>query len=146
MRIETDLSILIPDEYVENISERVTLYQQLDNSKTEKDLEAFEKQLTDRFGEIPEQTKQLVNIVRLRWLAMKRGFEKLILKNGKLIGYFVSNKKSAFYQSEAFSKTLNFIQNNQKSCEMKQGEEKLSIVIGSIKNIVEAMEILNRMK
>ena len=145
-QIETDLSILIPDEYVENISERVSLYQQLDNSKTETNLMNFEKMLIDRFGEIPEQTKQLINIVRLRWLAMELGFEKLILKNGKLIGNFISNQKSPFYQSEIFSKILNFVQSNPKNCTMKQGEEKLSLVIEEIKNIGSAMEIFRRMK
>ncbi|MBI3500869.1 MAG: transcription-repair coupling factor [Bacteroidetes bacterium] len=145
-QIETDLSILIPDEYVENIAERVSLYQQLDNSKTENDLMNFEKQLIDRFGEVPEQTKQLINIVRLRWLAMELGFEKLILKNGKLIGNFVANQKSPFYQSEIFSKILNFVQSNSKICSMKQGEEKLSLVIEGIKNIGSAMEIFRKIK
>ncbi len=144
--IDTDLEVLIPDEYVENIAERISLYQQLDNSKTEDDLIAFEKQLIDRFGEIPVQTKKLINIVRLRWLAVELGFEKLILKNGKLAAWFVSNQKSLYYQSEIFSKILQFVQLNPRNCSVKQGEEKLTLSIEKIKSIDEAMEMLRKMK
>lgn len=143
-QIETDLSLLIPDEYVENVTERISLYQQLDSSKTENDLLSFEKMLIDRFGAIPEQTKQLINVVRLRWIAMKIGFEKLVLKNEKLTGYFVSNKKSLFYQSELFSKILYFVQNHSQICSMKQSEEKLLLSIKNIRSISDAMEILSK--
>lgn len=142
--IDTDLSILIPDEYVENISERVTLYQQLDNSKTEEDLITFEKQLLDRFGEIPEQTKKLINVVRLRWLAMELGFEKLVLKNSRLTAWFVSNQKSSYYQSEIFAKVLQFVQTNQKTCSMNEGENKLTLKIENIKDIEYAMDIIKK--
>ncbi len=142
--IDTDLSILIPDDYVESITERVALYQQLDNSKTEEDLFTFEKQLKDRFGEIPEQTKKLIGIVRLRWLAIELGFEKLVLKNGKLTAWFISNKKSAYYQSEIFSKILQFVQVHQNTCTMNEGENKLSLKIENIKTIEKAMEVLKK--
>jgi len=144
--IDTDLEILIPDEYVENIAERISLYQQLDNSKTEDELTSFEKQLIDRFGEIPEQTKKLINIVRLRWMAVELGFEKLVLKNGRLTAWFVFNQKSPYYQSEMFSKILQFVQTNPKNCSVKQGEEKLTLSIEKIKSIDEAIEILKRIK
>jgi transcription-repair coupling factor (superfamily II helicase) len=144
--IDTDLEVLIPDEYVENIAERISLYQQLDNSKTEDDLAAFEKQMLDRFGEIPVQTKKLINIVRLRWLAVELGFEKLILKNGKLTAWFVSNQKSPYYQSEIFSKILQFVQANPKNCTMNEGENKLTLKIENIKDIGGAMEMMKRMK
>ncbi len=144
--IDTDLSILIPDEYVENITERVSLYQQLDNSKKEEDLIAFEKQLLDRFGEIPEQTKKLISVVRLRWIAMKLGFEKIILKNGKLTAWFVSNKKSPYYQTEIFSRILQFVQNNPKSCSVNEGENKLALKIENINDVEKAIAILNKMK
>ncbi|MFI5164647.1 MAG: TRCF domain-containing protein, partial [Bacteroidia bacterium] len=144
--IDTDLSVLIPDEYVENIAERISLYQQLDNSKTEDDLINFERQMQDRFGEIPEQTKKLISIVRLRWLAVGLGFEKLILKNGKLTAWFVSNQKSPYYQSEIFSKILQFVQSNPKTCTMNEGENKLTLKIENIKDISKAMEMLKQMK
>ncbi|MEK6615527.1 MAG: TRCF domain-containing protein, partial [Bacteroidota bacterium] len=144
--IDTDLSILIPDEYVENITERVALYQQLDNSKTEEDLTTFEKQLQDRFGGIPEKTKKLISVVRLRWLAMELGFEKLILKNGKLTAWFVSNKNSPYYQSGTFSTILQFVQSNPKTCTMNEGENKLTLKIENIKDIDGAMEVVRKMR
>lgn len=145
-QIETDLSILIPDEYVENISERISLYQQLDNSRTENDLMNFERMLIDRFGKIPEQTRQLINVVRLRWLALELGFEKLVLKKGILIGYFIANPKSGFYESETFSKILNYVQGHPANCSVRQGEEKLSLVVEGIKSVAAAMEFMRKMR
>lgn len=142
--IDTDLSILIPDNYVENITERISLYQQLDNSKTEEELVTFQKQLTDRFGEIPEQTKKLISVVRLRWLAMKLGFEKLSLKNGRLTAWFISSQKSPYYQSDIFSKILLFVQDNPKTCSMNEGENKLALKIENVKDIDKAMEIIEK--
>jgi len=144
--IDTDLEVLIPEEYVESITERIGLYQQLDNSKTEEELIAFEKQLQDRFGLIPASTKKLLNVVRLRWLAVELGFEKIILKNKKLTAWFVSNQKSPYYQSETFSKILQFVQNNPKNCTIIEGETKLTLKIENIKDIGDAMEMLKRMK
>ena len=144
--IDTDLSILIPDEYVENIGERISLYQQLDNSKTEDDLVSFESQLQDRFGNIPEQTKKLISVVRLRWLAVELGFEKLVLKNGKITAWFVSNQKSPYYQSELFSKILQFVQNNPTTYTITEREKKLTLKIEKVNDIDEAMKILKHMK
>jgi transcription-repair coupling factor (superfamily II helicase) len=144
--IDTDLEVLIPEEYVESITERIALYQQLDNSKTEDDLISFEKQLKDRFGEIPEETKKLISIVRLRWLAVELGFEKLVLKNGKLTAWFVSNQKSLYYQSNTFLKIIQFVQSNPKTCTINEGENNLTLKIDHIKDIDGAMEMLKKMK
>ncbi|MFH1005027.1 MAG: TRCF domain-containing protein [Bacteroidota bacterium] len=144
--IDTDLEILIPDEYVENITERVTLYQQLDNCKTEKELSAFENQLKDRFGTVPEKTKHLLNVVRLRWKAMQLGFEKLILKKEKMTGYFTLNKNSPYFQSEIFSAVIKFVQQNPRQCRMREENEKLSLVIERINNVDNAFNILNKMQ
>lgn len=144
--IDTDLEVLIPEEYVESISERIALYQQLDNSKTETELLAFEKQMQDRFGLIPEPVKKLIDVVRLRWLAVELGFEKLILKNKRLTAWFVSNQKSPYYQSEIFSEILQFVQGNPKTCSMNEGENKLTLKVENIKEIKEAMLILQKMK
>jgi transcription-repair coupling factor (superfamily II helicase) len=144
--IDTDLEVLIPEEYVESIAERIALYQQLDNSKTENELIAFEKELQDRFGLIPPQVKKLLNIVRLRWLAVQLGFEKLILKNKRLTAWFVSNQKSHYYQSETFSKILQFVQSNPTNCTMTEGDTRLTLKIENIKEISEAMEMLKKMK
>lgn len=144
--IDTDLEVLIPEEYVESIGERIALYQQLDNSKTEDELLSFEKQLQDRFGAIPVQVKKLLNIVRLRWLAVELGFEKLILKNKRLTAWFVSNQKSPYYQSEIFSKILQAVQSNPKTCTITEGENKLTLKIENMKDIQDAMEMLKKMK
>ncbi|RLD53415.1 MAG: transcription-repair coupling factor, partial [Bacteroidetes bacterium] len=105
-QIETDMAILIPDDYVTNITERLSLYKDLDGAESEEELSIFVEHLIDRFGPIPPQTQELVNTIRLRWLAKEIGFEKIYMKNEKLTGYFLSNQESAFYQSGNFSKVL----------------------------------------
>lgn len=140
--IDTDLEVLIPEEYVESISERIALYQQLDNSKKEDDLVSFEKQMQDRFGLVPPQVKKLIDVVRLRWLAVGLGFEKLVLKNKKLTAWFVSNQRSPYYQSETFSKILQFVQSNPKNCTMTEGESKLTLKVENIKEVDEAVRLL----
>ncbi len=144
--IDTDLAILIPEEYVESIMERIVLYQKLDNSKTEAELTAFESELVDRFGVLPIQTKKLINVVRLRWLAVKLGFEKVVLKNSKLIAWFVSNQKSPYYQSDVFSKIIQFVQSNPTSCAINEGENKLTLKIEKVKDVDTAMELLVKMQ
>ncbi|TAL58798.1 MAG: transcription-repair coupling factor [Bacteroidetes bacterium] len=144
--IDTDLEVLIPEEYVESISERIALYRQLDNSKTEDQLVAFEKHLQDRFGLVPNQVKKLISVVRLRWLAVELGFEKLILKNKKITAWFVSNQKSPYYQSKKFSQILQFVQSNPKTCSMNEGESKLTLKIENIKDIDTAVSILATIK
>jgi len=139
--VDTDLEILIPETYVNNITERLTLYRELDESKTEEDLQKFQTNLVDRFGKIPDQTLELINTVRLRWLTMQIGFEKLILKNGKMICHFVSNQKSGYYQTEVFSKTIQFVQKNSKSASVKELNNKLTLTFERIKSITEAIEL-----
>lgn len=133
--IETDLELLFPDSYISNISERIKLYRELDNLESEEKLIEFENKLIDRFGKLPQQTKELLNIVRLRWLAINLGIEKIILKNNKMIGYFVNNQDSAFYQSPVFVKVLNFLQNNPKGIKMKEVKNKLTLSFENIKSI-----------
>jgi len=139
--VDTDLEILIPETYVNNITERLTLYRELDESKTEEVLQKFQTNMVDRFGKIPDQTLELINTVRLRWLAMQIGFEKLILKNGKMVCHFVSNQKSAYYQTELFSKTIQFVQKNSKSSSVKELNNKLTLTFDRIKSITEAIEL-----
>ncbi|MFT6211081.1 MAG: transcription-repair coupling factor (superfamily II helicase), partial [Bacteroidia bacterium] len=102
-QVDTDLEILFPDTYVNSIAERLSLYRELDNLKTAPDLTAFEKRVIDRFGPIPDQGVQLLDTLRLRWVAKAIGLEKLILKHGKLVCYFVSNPESDFYQGSTFT-------------------------------------------
>lgn len=118
--IDTDFELLFPDDYVNNITERLNLYTKLNNLKTEEELLKFESEITDRFGELPIQVVDLFNTVRIKWVATKIGFEKIIMKQDKLIGYFISDQKSGFYKSENFTKVLQFVQMHPIVCKMKE--------------------------
>ncbi len=142
--IDTDLEIHIPDEYVSNVSERIRLYRILDSIEEEKELIKFETDLIDRFGPIPYPTKDLLQIVRLRWIAEKLGFEKLIIKNNRLIAYFISDKDSSYFRSDTFVKILNFVQKKPTNFRMKEGNNKLTISIDEINHIEKAILILNK--
>ncbi len=144
-QIETDLEILFPDDYIPNISERINLYRELDNIGSEDQLKKFEEKLQDRFGALPHPTRELLNVVRLRWLAIDLGFEKIILKNNTMLMHFISNQDSPYYQSSIFSGILQFVQKNQESFQMKEGK-KLTLTVENIGNINKALEILKNMK
>ncbi len=140
--IDTDMEILIPDDYVNNITERLNLYRELDDSKNEEELMRFETQLKDRFGPVPEQTLELIHTIRLRWLAMETGFEKLLLKNNRMVGYFVAKQSSPYYQSEAFTSVLKFVQQFPKVCKMKETNGKLTLSFEEIKSVDDAVAAL----
>jgi transcription-repair coupling factor (superfamily II helicase) len=142
-QIDTDLEILIPDEYVSNITERLNLYKELDNLEKEEELEEFLKNLQDRFGPVPAPTLQLVDVIRLRTIAMDIGFEKLILKNNKLVGYFITKQDSPYYQSPAFTKVLQFVQENPRRCRMKEQNEKLTLAFDNVSSVRTAIETLS---
>jgi len=137
----------LPTDYVNSVTERLLLYKELDNLDEDKSLIAFEERMIDRFGPLPKPAKELIETIRLRWLAEKLGLEKLILKNQRLIGYFVSNPTSHFYQSEVFAKMLKFVQSQSKKCKLKEDKLRLSLTIMNVKSIEEAnavmKEILN---
>jgi transcription-repair coupling factor (superfamily II helicase) len=134
--------IATSDNYVNNIAERLNLYRELNDAKNEAELVSFEANMLDRFGPIPEQAIALIYTIRLRWLAMGIGFEKLILKNNKLIGYFIQNQNSPYYQSEAFTAVLKFVQANARTCKMKENNGKLSLSFENIKSIYNAIDAL----
>jgi len=140
-QIDTDMEILIPDGYVENITERLSLYRQLDDSNTEDDLSRFEAMLRDRFGPVPSPVEELIDTVRLRWMAMEIGFERLILKNKRMSGYFIQKQDSPYYQSEAFTKVLKFVQSN-RSVKMKENNQKLTLTFENVSSIKEAIAAL----
>lgn len=144
--IDTDMELLFPDDYINNITERLRLYRELDNIETEKSLQVFEKSLQDRFGPVPDQTKELLQVVRLRWLGIKLGIEKIILKNNTMIVYFVSNQNSPYYQSATFSGILQFLQQKPGTFHMKEGKNKLSMSAKNITSIVEAMTLLENLR
>lgn len=122
--IDTDFSLLFPDDYVNNITERLNLYTQLNEVKTEDELDAFEAKLVDRFGPLPDEAEDLLDSVRIKWVATKIGLEKVVMKNGKLTGFFIADQQSAFYQSPAFGRVLKFVQENAYRVSIK--EKKLS--------------------
>ncbi len=144
-QIDTDMEILIPDGYVENVTERLSLYRQLDDSRSEDDLNSFETMLRDRFGPVPAQVEELVDTVRLRWLAMNIGFERLVLKNKKMTGYFIPKQDSPYYQSEAFTKVLKFMQLHPKASKMKEMNSKLSLSFENVSSIKDASGMLSRL-
>jgi transcription-repair coupling factor (superfamily II helicase) len=144
--LETDFEILIPDEYVSSISERIALYKELDDINTEEGMETFTQHLVDRFGEIPKPTISLIETMRLRWLAREIGFEKLVLKSGKMIGYFISKENSPFYQSEKFSFVLEFIKNNPNTGKMYEKENSLRMSFDHVTELKRAIHLLTSLK
>jgi len=145
--IDTDFEILFPDDYVNNITERLNLYNKLSELKTEEELLQFEKELEDRFGELPIQVVDLLNSVRIKWSAIKMGLERVVMKQGKLVGYFIADQQSSFYQSDAFSKVLQFVQLNASAVKMKEKQTRNGLRllltfdrITSVKRALQALE------
>lgn len=143
--IESDFEVLIPDTYVENISERIRLYRELDNIPDEAGLEKFGQELKDRFGEIPAQVTGLMEIVRMRRRCMDLGIERLLVKNGKMIMYFVSEQTSPFYQSALFAAILRFVQLQILPCRFSEKNNKLSLVFTEITNIMKMSRYVREM-
>ncbi len=147
IQIDTDFELLFPDEYISNISERLNLYNELSTIKTEADLAAYEQRLIDRFGPLPKPALALLNSVRIKWKATQLGIEKLIFKQGKMIGYFLGDQQSNFYQSNRFMKVLKFAQTNGNLCKIKEKETKsglrLLISFDNVKSVNKALELIN---
>ncbi|MFP4090146.1 MAG: transcription-repair coupling factor [Cyclobacteriaceae bacterium] len=143
--IETDLEILIPEQYVNSTSERLSLYSKLDSLKNEEELKAFQAMLEDRFGPIPEQVQELISTVRLRWKAEKLGFEKLTLKSQTLKGYFASSEDQSYFNSDVFGKILHYVQQHPKSCRLKETKKRLILVLQEVENTYKAINVLDQM-
>jgi transcription-repair coupling factor (superfamily II helicase) len=146
--IDTDFEILFPDDYINSITERLALYNKLGTLQKEEELLVFETEIIDRFGEIPTEVCDLLDSVRIKWLAKELGLEKIILKQKRMLGYFVANQQSDFYQTQAFSKMLQYVKNNGKSCVMKEKETKnglrLLITFIRIDSVKTALHVLNK--
>ena len=138
VQIDTDMELLIPDNYVNNIEERLKLYQRLGELTEEEDLQFFELELEDRFGPIPPSVADLLYSVRIKWLAKHIGFQKLIIKMGKFIGHFAAENNSEYYQLPIFSAILGYLQRNPRKVQVKQKGEKLTFVA---QNIIELQDI-----
>lgn len=141
--IETDLEILIPEDYVKNITERLSIYTQIDNIKSEAELNIFEQSVLDRFGKIPQSVIDLFKTVKLRWLSIDLGFEKLVLKNGRMRCYFPPKDNDAYYQSAAFGHIIGYVQQHPKTYQLKEIKDKLMLVMADIETIDKAVEQLN---
>ncbi|HVZ24655.1 MAG TPA: TRCF domain-containing protein, partial [Sediminibacterium sp.] len=143
--IDTDLEILIPDEYVESITERLSLYTRLDNCETDEELEAMRREMIDRFGPLPPQVEDLFVTVRSRKLAIELGFERLILKDGVLKCYFINRPDSPYFESAIFQSILTFIQTETNKARLKQAGKMFYVILEPIAEMQEVYKILNRM-
>ncbi len=148
VQIDTDFEILFPDDYINAITERLSLYNELSSIESEFALQDFENRLIDRFGELPTQALDLLDSVRLKWFAKSLGLEKIVLKQKRLIGYFVSDQQSTYYQTETFTRFLKYVQQHSKDCVMKEKQTKnglrLLVTFIKIDNVQKALEILKR--
>ena len=146
-QIDSDFELLFPDNYINNITERLNLYNELSNLKNEAELAQYEYRLTDRFGPLPPQAKDLLNSVRIKWLATQMGIERLVMKQGKMIGYFIADQQSKFYQSGAFQRVLDFVQCNTDKCHLTEKETRnglrLIITFDQITTIDKALRIIS---
>ena len=146
--IDTDFEILFPDDYVNNITERLNLYTKLNEIKDQAGLEAFQKTLEDRFGELPSQVISLFDSVRIKWIAIKMGIERVIIKQDRFIGYFISDQQSDFYQTQGFSKVLDFAQNNASKVKIKEkntrGGLRLLLTIENVSSISKVLDMLEK--
>jgi transcription-repair coupling factor (superfamily II helicase) len=133
--IDTDLEILIPDSYVESITERLSLYTQLDNIENEEELQMFAEEFRDRFGPIPPQVEELFTTIRCRRMACELGFEKLILKNEQLRFYFINNPDSPYFESAIFNHILAYIQRRTNNARLKQVGKNFLLIVDNVKNM-----------
>jgi transcription-repair coupling factor (superfamily II helicase) len=143
--IDTDLEILIPDTYIESITERLSIYTRLDNCDNEKELQEFHTELVDRFGPVPSQVEDLFDTLRCRKLAMELGFEKMILKENKLRCYFINKPDSPYFESEIFRDILQYIQKQTNKAKLKQAGKLFLLVIDDIKSMQQLLRFLKAM-
>lgn len=145
-QIDTDFELLFPDDYINNVSERLNLYNQLNTVQDETSLQEYETMLTDRFGQLPIPAVDLLNSMRIKWIGTRIGLEKVILKNSKFVGYFISDQQSGFYSSPAFTRVLQFVQNNPSVVKMKEKQTRnglrLLLTFEKVNSIEKVLQIL----
>ncbi|MFV8269147.1 transcription-repair coupling factor [Flavobacterium sp. GT2N3] len=146
LQIDTDFELLFSDEYINNVSERLSLYNELGSVKNEEELIIFQNKLIDRFGPMPPRANALMNSIRIKWIATRVGIEKLVMKQGKMIGYFVSDQQSNYYQSKRFQDVLQFVQKHSSICKMKEKQTpaglRLLLTFDNVKNTRKALELM----
>ena len=143
--IETDQLALIPDTYIDVTAEKIRIYKELDSLTSDKDMENMGKRLEDRFGKMPEELVRLFDIVRIRQLGLKLGFEKIIIKNGVIIAFFISNPLSQYYRSDRFAGILEKVSQHPKLFELKQNDNKLRVFVRNVYGIAKAYAILKKL-
>ena len=139
--LETDLSLLIPDHYVSDIPERIALYRELDGLANAEGMNAFKVRLEDRFGPLPTETEELLGTLKLRWVAQLLGLEKVVLKSNKLIGAFVADEDSAYFQSAMFARVLEYLKHHAKDASMYQRNGGLRLRIDKVESALQALAI-----
>ncbi|PZU91394.1 MAG: transcription-repair coupling factor [Chryseobacterium sp.] len=144
VNIDTDLELMLPDDYVSSTEERLSLYQKLAEIQNAKELQAFENELKDRFGELPSEAINLLKSVELKWLAAEIGFDKLVVKNKVFLGYFPVNPQDKFYQSEKFKKIISYLTQNPAEATLKEKNNQLMMRKDNVKNVDEVNLVLNR--
>ncbi len=146
LQIDTDFELLFSDEYINNVTERLSLYNELGNVKNEEELVVFQNKLIDRFGPMPPRANALMNSIRIKWVATKVGIEKLVMKKGKMIGYFVADQNSDYYTSKRFQQMLQFVQKNSAICVMKEKQTpaglRLLLTFDNVKTTRRALELM----
>ena len=140
--IDTDLTLMFPSDYVPQENERISLYRELDNMESQRDVDEFEARLRDRFGEIPDVGKELIRIVPLRRTARRLGIEKIALMKGQLYAYFVGDENKAYYNSRAFGRIINYLQSNPRRCNLRERNNKRSMIINDVTTVHQALDIL----
>ena len=152
-QLDSDLEIGFPQDYIENISERITLYRELDSIQNEQALLAFKEKLVDRFGQLPEQGEELLQVVRLRWLCIRLGIEKIVLKQERMVLYFPTNNHSPYYQSETFGKILRFVVARPKKCQFRETpireglpDKRRSVIIDQVRTVNGAFNLLSKIE
>jgi transcription-repair coupling factor (superfamily II helicase) len=143
--VECDMEVLFPAKYIPNDSERIAIYRELDKLEEEDDIQQFIQKIEDRFGKIPPQGEELIDIVRLKQMAKKLGIEKISLKQERMNILLVTDPDSPYYQSEAFGKLLEFLKKNYKICQLKETNKRRSLLVQNVETVKKACTILNEM-
>ncbi|MCR5569817.1 MAG: transcription-repair coupling factor [Paludibacteraceae bacterium] len=140
-QMETDMELMFPAEYISNVSERMNLYRDLDNVKDEAEMQKFQDNLVDRFGPIPEQALNLMSLVRLRWLSIGLGFEKLVLKNERMTAFLIQSQNSPYFNSQVFGNIIDYVVSHPAQCTFK-GSDNRAIVFNGVSCVNDAIAIL----
>ncbi len=150
IQLDTDFELLYPDQYINKTSERLKLYKELNQVENEEELSIYKEQLIDRFGPLPKQATNLIESMKIKWIASALGVEKIVLKQHKLIAYFIADQDSKFYQSELFRGVLIYVQQHPKSCQLKEKETRnglrLILSFNQIDSIEKALKVLDPFK